>query len=111
VLNTPLKDVAKSAEVGPMSTEQPTKQAEHKREEAERKRLTAAGQRLVSEEMRQIAEKQREAGEQLREVQRIGERLTAEYSIRALLERIESRAINPVYGSACKCRSTAAQYE
>lgn len=73
-----------------MNTEQQRQQAENRRESAERKRQDAEKQRNVSENMRQMAEKQREIGEQLREGERRGERLTAEYSTRALLERIES---------------------
>ena len=73
-----------------MNTEQQRQQAENRRESAESQRQDGEKQRNVSENTRQMAEKQREIGEQLREVERTSERLTAEYSTRALLERIES---------------------
>jgi DNA repair exonuclease SbcCD ATPase subunit len=41
------------------------------------------------EHQRQVGEKERNLGEQLRETERTGERFAAEYSTRALLERIE----------------------
>jgi hypothetical protein len=71
-----------------MNTEWHRQQAEESRELAEDQRQHTEKQRNVEENKRQMAEKHREAGEQLREVERIGDRLVAEYSTRALLARL-----------------------
>ena len=63
-------------------------EAEGERQVSERSRQIAEQQRHVREQQRQVGEKARELGEHLRETERTGERFAAEYSTRALLERI-----------------------